>query len=41
VAVFGLLVNDLGEDGDPGPACPPICGTGDETRFLDQGLFLP
>jgi len=41
VATGNLSVTDLGEDGDPGVACPPICATGDETRFLEQGLFAP
>ena len=21
--------------------CPPICGSGDETKFADQGIFIP
>jgi hypothetical protein len=41
VSVFGLKVFDFGEDGSAGATCAPICGTGDETIFLDQGLFLP
>jgi len=41
VSVFGLKVLDVGEDGLVGGACPPVCGSGDETTFLDQGIFLP
>jgi len=41
VSVFGLEITDVGEDGNPGTACPPVCGTGDETRFATQGLFIP
>jgi hypothetical protein len=40
-AVRSLLVRDPGADGDLGSTCPIPCGTGDETRFLDQGVFLP
>jgi hypothetical protein len=24
-----------------GGACPPTCGTGDETLYLDESVFLP
>jgi hypothetical protein len=41
VSVFGLKVKDLGADGSLGGACPPVCGTGDEKTFVDQGIFLP
>jgi len=41
VSIFGLRVMDLGEDGVGGPACPPVCTSPDNTRFLDQGLFIP
>jgi hypothetical protein len=41
VSVFGLKVLDAGADGDVAATCPPVCGTGDEGTFLDQGLFLP
>jgi hypothetical protein len=38
-----IKVKDAGPDhnADPGSACPPTCGTGDERTFLDQGVFLP
>jgi hypothetical protein len=41
VSVFAVSVRDLGEDGDAGPNCPTSCGNGDETTFLDTGVFLP
>jgi hypothetical protein len=41
VSIFGLKVKDLGPDGALGPGCPPVCGTGDERTFSDQGIFLP
>jgi hypothetical protein len=41
VSIFGLQVDDVGEDGAVGGGCPPVCGTLDETRAFDQGLFLP
>jgi hypothetical protein len=41
VSISGLRVTDMGEDGDAGPSCPTGCGNGDETTFLDTGLFLP
>jgi len=41
VSVFGIEIMDAGEDGLVGPGCAPVCGTGDETKFLDQGIFLP
>jgi hypothetical protein len=40
-SVLSAYVTDLGEDGDAGPNCPTSCGNGDETTFLDTGLFLP
>lgn len=41
VAVFGIRALDAGPDGSVGAACPPFCGTSDETRYLDQGIFIP
>jgi TolB protein len=33
---------DTGADGESeGSSCPPICGTGDEKVFLEQGVFTP
>ena len=32
---------DWGPDGMTGGGCPPVCGTSDEHRYLQQGLFLP
>jgi len=45
VSVFGINVLDEGPDGSISPGgsftCPPICGSGDETTFANQGLFVP
>ena len=45
ISELGIEVWDLGYDGvldAYGGACPPYCaGTGDENRFLVQGLFTP
>jgi hypothetical protein len=41
VSVSDIHVMDLGEDGSAGPDCPLNCGSGDETRFVDPGVFLP
>ncbi len=43
VAIFSIVVKDAGPDGlvNPGPGCPPACGTGDETEFGRQGIFIP
>jgi hypothetical protein len=41
VSIFGLSVADVGEDNNPGAGCPPVCGTGDESRAADQGIFIP
>jgi hypothetical protein len=40
-SALAVTVTDLGEDGDAGPNCPASCGNGDETTFLDTGVFLP
>jgi hypothetical protein len=43
-AVVGLLsvsALDMGPDGFVGGACPPTCGTGDETRYLAEATFTP
>jgi hypothetical protein len=44
--MFSTDVLDAGPDGQLSPPgaplpCPPICGTGDESRYLRQGLFTP
>jgi hypothetical protein len=41
VSIFGLKLQDPGPDGSLGAGCPPVCGTGDEKTFVDQGIFLP
>jgi hypothetical protein len=45
VSVFGINVLDEGPDGSISPGgsatCPPICGSGDETTYANQGLFIP
>ena len=41
VSIFGLKIKDLGADGTLGAGCPPVCGSGDEKTFADQGIFLP
>ena len=41
IEAFGLNVLDAGLDGSVGPGCPPTCGSGDETVFLNQGVFVP
>jgi predicted acyl esterase len=43
ISAFSVEVLDAGADGDVGPssACPPTCGTGDESTFLRQGVFTP
>ena len=45
ISVFGVRAKDQGPDGSFSPGggatCPPICGSGDETTYADQGLFIP
>ena len=43
VSLLSLVAADAGPDGSVGlPAvCPPLCGTGDESTYLRQGLFAP
>ncbi len=49
VAALRLGLEDAGADGDVNPpppapfglSCPPICGSGDESPFMVQGVFLP
>lgn len=45
ISVFGVRAEDEGPDGSFSPGggatCPPICGSGDETTYADQGLFVP
>ena len=45
VAVQNLQAHDSGPDGSvtpPAPyVCPPVCGSGDETKYLEQGDMYP
>jgi len=45
ISVFSLHATDKGVDGSLSPGggftCPPICGSGDETTYQDQGIFIP
>jgi hypothetical protein len=43
ISAHEVSLQDAGPDGSIGPAagCPPTCGTGDEQRYLVQGVFLP
>ena len=43
IATHSFRVLDAGPDGDVTPAsgCPPACGTGDESDYLEQGTFTP
>jgi hypothetical protein len=42
MSAFSLVIEDPGPDGRlDGPACPPLCGSGDESVFLRQGVFFP
>jgi Tol biopolymer transport system component len=44
LSLLSLSVEDAGPDGSidpPSGTCPPTCGSGDEQRFLDAGLFAP
>jgi hypothetical protein len=44
MSVTSVRMLDAGPDGSltpPSGACPPKCGSGDETTFLHQGLFAP
>jgi hypothetical protein len=42
VQIFGIHILDAGPDGIvTGISCPPTCGTGDETTYADQGIFVP
>jgi len=45
VSIFGVVALDAGPDGSISPGgsftCPPICGSGDETKYADQGIFIP
>ena len=41
VEIFSLTVSDMGPDGGVGGGCPPTCGSGDETRYLEESAFLP
>jgi hypothetical protein len=45
VSIFGVTALDAGPDGSISPGgsftCPPICGSGDETKYADQGIFIP
>jgi hypothetical protein len=47
VAISNLKIWDAGPDGTVTPPpggslpCPPVCGSGDETRYLEEGIFAP
>jgi hypothetical protein len=41
ISVLSVSASDMGPDGAVGGGCPPTCGTGDETRYLDQAVFAP
>lgn len=45
VAIHNIRALDSGPDGSVAPpppfTCPPICGSGDETKFAEQGIFIP
>jgi hypothetical protein len=41
VSVLSAGATDMGPDGAVGGGCPPTCGTGDETRYLDPAAFVP
>jgi hypothetical protein len=36
-----IAVKDAGPNGTGYASCPPVCGDGDETTFLRQGVFVP
>jgi ABC-type phosphate transport system substrate-binding protein len=36
-----INVEDAGPNGTLGPGCPRVCGDGDESVFLNSGVFLP
>jgi Tol biopolymer transport system component len=44
ISTPSIAIVDAGPDGSITPssgACPPTCGSGDETTYLEQGLFAP
>ena len=41
VSVLSTGAFDMGPDGAVGGGCPPACGTGDETRYLQQTILTP
>ncbi len=44
VAIHNIRIRDSGPDGNidiTGLPCPPFCGTGDETKTAEQGIFIP
>ena len=44
ISTHSLEILDLGPDDSitpPSGACPPNCGSGDESVFVRQGVFLP
>jgi hypothetical protein len=45
VAIQGINAYDPGPDGSVSPpapfTCPPICGSGDETKYLEPGDMYP
>jgi PKD repeat protein/glucose/arabinose dehydrogenase len=44
ISTYSMEILDLGPDGSltpPSGACPPTCGTGDESVFVRQGVVAP
>ncbi len=44
LSTFAFELDDAGPDGSilpPSGTCPPTCGSGDESVYLRQGLFVP
>lgn len=41
VSLLSINAYDMGPDGAVGGLCPPTCGTGDETPYLSESVFLP
>jgi hypothetical protein len=41
IDMLNISVEDAGPNGTLGPNCPRVCGDGDETVYLQQGVFTP
>jgi hypothetical protein len=45
IGIQNIRAVDAGPDGSITPPppfpCPPVCGSGDETKFAEQGIFIP